>query len=541
MTTPSPELVADPPGMALRRLYRTLFLRGRTSRGMNRETAPKSVARKLAMTLLFYAAFGLLAFSFVGRPVFALSLYLHATTFVFLGMFVAASAGEVLFNREEADILMHRPVGPRTLLWAKVRVIVEVSLWIAGAFNLAGIFVGLTSPDGGWRFPVAHAVSTVMEALFCAGCVVLVYQLCLRWFGRERLNGLMTTAQVIVSVAAVLAGQVLPRLTRGIGGLVKFDERSWWVTLLPPTWFAGLDDALAGSGSGTAWLLSVAAMIATASVLATALGKLARDYEVGLQSLGEASFGHPPKGSRRRWLDALANRPPFSWMLPDPVSRASFLLTAAYLARDRDTKLRFYPGVAPMLVVPLMLLMGNRKASGADAFSLAAMGAFLGVLPMVALSLLQYSDQWQASDVFRVAPVPGPDPICRGARQAVLWLFAVPALLAFAAVLWLIRGDPAQLLLLLPGAIVLPIYCLWPHLGGKAVPLSQASETSKSARRGLTVVAGMLSSMAIAGVSLAARKLGIFAWFIAAECVIVLAVHWWLKSVLRRTSWPSIE
>src|SRR6185436_17556752 len=143
MSTPSeipPILPATPPARVLRRLFLTLFLRGRSSRGLQKESAPKSVGQKLALTLLFYALFGLFALAFLRQPVFALSVYLHAMTFVFLGMFVAASAGEVLFNQEEADILMHRPVTARALLWAKIGVLVEVSLWLAGAFNLVGIF-----------------------------------------------------------------------------------------------------------------------------------------------------------------------------------------------------------------------------------------------------------------------------------------------------------------------------------------------------------------------------------------------------------------
>ena len=139
---------APPPERVLRRLFLTLFLRGRSSRGLQKEKAPKSIGSKLAWTLCFYALFGMFALFFKGQPVFGLSLYLHGLTLVFLGMFVAASAGEVLFNKEEGDILMHRPVTPRALLWAKIAVLVQVSFWLGGAFNLAGFFVGLAAPNG---------------------------------------------------------------------------------------------------------------------------------------------------------------------------------------------------------------------------------------------------------------------------------------------------------------------------------------------------------------------------------------------------------
>ena len=85
---------APSPERTLRRLFLTLFLRGRSSRGLRKESAPKSVGSKLGLTLAFYALFGLFALFFKGQPVFALSVYLHGMTFVFLGMFIAASAGE---------------------------------------------------------------------------------------------------------------------------------------------------------------------------------------------------------------------------------------------------------------------------------------------------------------------------------------------------------------------------------------------------------------------------------------------------------------
>jgi ABC-2 type transport system permease protein len=192
----------------LHKLFLTLFLRGRSARGLQKQKAPQSVGSKLGLVLGMYALVGMVALFFMGQPVFALSLYLHAMTLVFLGMFVAASSGEVLFNKEEADILLHRPIAPRTLLWAKISVLVRVSLWLAAAFNLAGFFAGIGASDGSWLFPLAHVMSTVLEALFCAASVVVVYQLCLRWFGRERLDGLMTMSQVLVAVVAVMAGLV---------------------------------------------------------------------------------------------------------------------------------------------------------------------------------------------------------------------------------------------------------------------------------------------------------------------------------------------
>jgi ABC-2 type transport system permease protein len=145
------------PERALHRLFLTLFLRGRGARGLRREGAPKSIGQKLALTLLFYALFGLFLLFQWGATVFSLSVCLHGMTFVFLGMFVASSAGEILFNKEEADILLHRPVTPRALLQAKIGVLVQVSLWLAGSLpgwvrgTAAGSFYPLTLCQRSWR------------------------------------------------------------------------------------------------------------------------------------------------------------------------------------------------------------------------------------------------------------------------------------------------------------------------------------------------------------------------------------------------------
>ena len=533
---------APAPERTLRRLFLTLFLRGRGARGLRKEKAPKSVGTKLAWTLVFYALFGLFALGFLGQPVFMLAVYLHAMTFIFLGMFVAASAGEVLFNKEEADILLHRPVTPRALLQAKIGVLVQVSLWLAGAFNLGGFVAGVAAPNGGWLFPVAHALSTTLEALFCTACVVLTYQLCLRWFGRERLEGLMTTVQVLVAMTVVVAGQLMPRMMGTPGRKLRLGLESWWISLLPPAWFAGLDDALAGSRAAGSWALAGWALASTAMVLWLAFGKLARDYGTGLQTLGEARAVRPSQRTRRRWLDRVVENPPLRWWLRDSVSRGAFLLTAAYLMRDRDVKLRVYPGLAPMLVLPVFIMLGDQtRGAGAGGFGVAFAGTFLSIIPLLGLTLVQYSQQWQAADLFRAAPIAGPGLLCHGARRAVMCLLTMPVVLAFGLIVWLVGGRAANLALLLPGMIALPVYALLPSLRGKAVPLSLPVEESKSAGRGLTMVGVMLMSGVLAAIAAWAWSGGWFWWLLLVELLVVTGFYLGLRSSISAARWPSLE
>ena len=102
--------------------------------------------------------------------------------------------------------------------------------------------------------------------------------------------------------------------------------------------------------------------------------------------------------------------PPLSWWLRDPVARASFLLAAAYLVRDRDVKLRVYPGIAPVLIIPFVFLLQDQRHPGSadPGFGVPFSGLYLGLVPLMGLQMLQYSQQWQAADIFRAAPLAGP-------------------------------------------------------------------------------------------------------------------------------------
>ena len=485
----------------------------------------------------------MVAAGLMSQPLFTMSLFLHSATIIFLGMFVASSAGEVLFNKEEADILLHRPVASRTMLWAKVRVLVEVSLWLAGAFNLAGLITGAFRPDGGWLFPIAHVLSTVLEALFCTGGVVVVYQICLRWFVRERLDGLMTTAQVIFAIAIVVGGQ-LPRFFMQFNGISRLNLQSWWVSLLPTAWFAGFDDAVAGSGAKSSWLLAGVGVAATAGVLWIAFGKLAEDYEAGLQRLGETVSRPRRQSGGRRWADMLAGAPPLRWWLRDSVSRASFLLVTAYLMRDRDVKLRVYPALAPVMVMPFIFLLqpgtGSGTGFGHD-FGVAFSGAYLGLVPMMSLNVLQYSQQWQASDIFRAAPMAGPAALCNGARRAVLCFLTLPMLLVFGVIARLMHHDNSTLLLMLPGIIALPVYAMVPCLFGEAVPLSKPTEEAKSTSRGLKFFGVTLISMAISVVAYFAWAAGWFWWLMLVEALAVAVTYAGMRASLRTLQWSPAE
>jgi ABC-2 type transport system permease protein len=532
---------APSPAATLQRLYLTLFLRGRSARGLKKDKAPQTVGRKLRGTLALYTLVGLVAIPFSTEGTFVLSFYLHGMSLLFLGMFIAASAGEILFNKDEAEILLHRPVDARTLLWAKVAVLVRVSLWITCAFNVAGMIAGTMAGKGSPWFAPVHFASTCLAALFCTGSVVLLYQLCLRWFGRDRLDNLMTTAQVMLAVVMVAGSQLIPQLMTGMKGATDPLAGKSWLFFLPPAWFAALDEVLLGRASEPVLVVAGAGLLITAAVLVLAFGRMARAYEEGLQTLAESQ---PRKKARvaggRRPLDRLMDGPLLGWLLRDPVTRASFRLTAAYLFRDRDMKLRLYPGLAPVLVVPMVFLIQGMSRQD-EGWGIAFAGGYLGLLPLMALNLLQFSQHCQAADLYRLAPVAGPAPFIHGAARAVAVLLALPGVALVLIVIAVMPGGIAKAALLFPGLLAMPAFALIPGAIEKSVLLSKPTEEAKSATRGGSMVILMIASLAIPSLAVIARTQGMLGAFLIVETVVAIVVCWLLSKVIAAKKWDPLE
>lgn len=521
---------------ALQRLYLTLFLRGNNARQVDVSKAPTSTARKLASTLLIYAFFGGGAIFLLRLPLFYLSIYLHASTFTIVGLFVAVSAGSQLFNPDDADILLHRPIRPEILLRAKIHTLVSVALWLSAAMNILTMFAVLLVKDHGLSFVVAHTVSLFLETIFCTATIVLLYQVCLRWMGRERLDNWMTFTQTLLTFAMIASSQLLPQLIiRGKTQVPVTPVIHWWMMVLPPAWFAGLDELIVGSPQTGSILLALLAVVGTTVSAWLAFERLAKTHHSNLQLLLEGPMQKLEPGRQRlsyRWLQSRW----IKWLLRDRIVRASFQLVVVHLLHDRDTKMRVYPGVAPVLVLPTLWLFSQDSSRDAN-MSIAMCGALVATYPSIVLTTLQYSRNWQAAEIFRIAPLSGPSKIMAGARQAVFWVFMLPLILLMLTLVILKRNSLSDALFLLPGFLMIPVYLYLPFLRGHCIPLSSPIEESKSTRQGLIIAVMSLLSFPVSMASIVAHATGYFWTLILLEVIIGFIAILIMRRVLRDIRW----
>jgi len=533
-----------PPDKVLRALFWKLLFRGRVAQQMGARKTKRQIG--LGVTLLLYALVGFLPAMFAFKAdSFAFASVLHGFTFMFASLTLASNAGTMLFMKEEAEILLHRPVTPQQMLRAKCGVLAGFALLLALALNLAGIIAGLWTKGATWRFIPAHLLSLALLMLFSAASIILVYNACLKWFGRERFDNLLATLQSLLAILMILSGQLMPRLMQ-LDTLRHLDQAGGWLLALPPMWFGALDALLGGStlNPATLWLPAALGVLATAVTCWLALEKLGAAYGQGLMNLNEsAGTAKDSTRPRGRWLAALVQTPPLRWWLRDPVERHAFKLTTAYLVRDREVKLRLYPGLAPLLIMPLFMTFTGGRGPGAETAAVMLQGfatCFLGMVPMQALMFLRCSEHWRAAAFFHTAPLPHWTPLFHGARKAVLACLTFPVLLLQVVIMCAMQRSLAPLALSLPAILFLPAFSLVSGLMEQWLPLSKPSEEVKNTATGCLMMAvAMLAAGVVGGLASWLWHLGHFRLFLAIEAALMLGASFLMKYLMRDTPWVA--
>src|SRR5882724_7663404 len=507
----------------LLKCYFRLSMRGRVTQSMSRGGKPRSLFFVLGM-YVFMGLMNSLLLLTIHLDVFTFTVILHSMTFFVVGMALTAESGDILFNVNESDVLVHRPIHPRTLLLAKSLNLIAFALLLAFALNLFPTFFGMYASGAQPWFPLVHLISIILLCVFCAAMVVCTYGLVIKFFDREKFDNFAAWSQVGMSLLFIVGYQVVPRLLRQFEGLT-LEPYARYLLPLPPAWFAGIDSSVAGTRMVTgARPLAVCGLLVTAALAYIAIGRLAPSYGEGLTRLSETRT-RAPKRARSRPRSTSIRNPILRWWLRDPVERWSFRLTAVHMRRDRDVKLRLYPSLTVFLLFPMMGLLdrGTHFATVAPLITV----WMLGTMPMSALETLRMSSHYAAAEIFAIAPLASAAPVFHGVRKATIYYLLVPAVfIATILIVYLAPGGIQGLLLALPGVLAIPVVSLMPGLLEEYLPLSRPAARGEQSSRNMTLM--FLTMFAMAGVLAVAYLSWTFEviWYVLPiELIVVAALY----------------
>jgi hypothetical protein len=172
-----------------------------------------------------------------------------------------------------------------------------------------------------------------------------------------------------------------------------------------------------------------------------------------------------------------------------------------------------------------------------SAIALAFGGAFLGSASLTALNCLSFTQQWKASEVFLFTPVKGPWALQKGAMVAVNTLLVVPLTLIL-LVFGLATHAGSDLIMVLPGLLLVPVYGRIPALLQGSIPLSRATEEAKAVGRGCLTMLTPFFGLAVAGIALACRGFGFLPYMLLTEVAGVVIFCLLAKRPLKDRPWP---
>jgi ABC-2 type transport system permease protein len=449
-----------------------------------------------------------------------------------VGLFFVNASGDILADRHEALVFSYRPVSLHTVVWAKALVMGEIAFWLAGAFNLTGLAVGSFSADGTPIFAMAHLLSTMLNVLFCLGCVLLFHELRIAWHFRQRWTRwlLSLTASGAVFALAWIFGSNLYWTD-------VVQQRGEMLHLFPPAWFAALDDVLT-SRNRDSWAPAVGAVAITASILWLALGPLSRCRVNWAMALMGGESARPRSASVL--LRALVRTRVACLGLRTAAAHAAFALTTLYLTRSRDVKFRLLSALSPIFAIPLLLLMPSHGQAFLTQFWIAIMGIYLGVYAFLAVHIIEVSSDWRAAGIFLRVPVAGPGELCIGARRAILAICVPPVVVLYFGIVWLLGRDLFATMLLVPGLIAVPLYAYLPNLRGRGVPFVSAPSSGDAANLLPVLARWTFISVPFAGLAALCYRTPYFWLLLGIEVMIIGWVFWKTRGRLERLRWRNL-
>jgi hypothetical protein len=365
------------------------------------------------------------------------TLYL-TLTFVAMGAVTTAVWNALIVDRRDAFILGALPVRPRVVVVAKLlslaAYVAALNLGMhAGAALLFGDFLG--SAHGGEaliRAVAAHFVAASASGMFVFLSVIALVSACLAILGPRHFA--RTAAVLQVLLVAVISTTLLMTVTvaHGAISLAEVAAPPAWLTHLPPIWFLGVYETIAGTSvdamrelAGTGVVAFVSAMVAVAIFYPIACWRvLATAVTVGTPATNPWT---------RRTSPTMV-----SLLATDPATRAALQFLAATAGRVGRFRLVMAAaiGLGLNVLAAIVLHWIAEDAAGKPSVSLLAAPLVLIVALVTGWRVIvampsELSARW----VFRCIPVEGF--AGRAAARRFMFTFGVMVPVALAATVWL--------------------------------------------------------------------------------------------------------
>jgi ABC-2 type transport system permease protein len=368
-----------------------------------------------------------------GPSTVVFSAVLLGYAIVMVGMSVLIEFGLAVISPDDFQILGHRPISSRTFFAVKTSNLLFYVLLLGTSLNLLPAIIGLACHGSPWHFPIAYFVVASAASMFVAGAMVALYGLLLRTVNYERLKDLLVYSQIVFSFLIFFGYQLFPRVGGDVRATTITDLTHSWAVIFPSLWFAGTVEVLLGNIITETVGLAIWCLVLFLVVLPLALTKVSLNYSEQISRIAGSTAkaaNTPQPATRKRVISRCFH----SLFLRDVEERACFHFFLTMLRRNRLLKLQIYPNFGIVIaMMAVALVQGDSLDDPFDkpSFGFATMIPVMGFVfaAMGVAVAVPFSDEYEGSWIFPVAPIRNRAKILKAIKKAVFLLLFVPLFL----------------------------------------------------------------------------------------------------------------
>jgi hypothetical protein len=418
---------------------------------------------------------------------------------VFEGTILLTEFTSVLFDENENQILLPRPVSSRTLLAVRL---VHVLVYMSNiAFALSIPFAVYLAINQG-LLAIAFIIGVLLCAWFTLILAVGFYMSLSKFVSAQRFKDVLNYFQIGLAVIIMASYQLVPHYMEDANvGSFMFKE-VWWAYLLPSVWFAGFTQLISGVGGPMTiglTLITIGAIVIGSFLLIRALSSgftaILSESGTGTQKAVKSVEVKSEKGWKSKVL---------SFLCISDVEKAGWRLTMQHVKSDRKLKQQVYPMFAYSIIMIVAFIRPDFNDLPGFVNELASSSKYLmflvaGFFGTIGISVIPYTDTPKAAWIYDMAATDKKYHIQSGAIKAMLFTFYLPLqVLYLIPIIWIWDLHVVPFVILGAGLItVLSIFLV--RIQKNALPFSQAREMVNKGEQTLRMFLGMFLIGAIIG------------------------------------------
>lgn len=486
-------------------LWVKLTVDNRQEKSMAR-SGKKEMSNSLAMIALVYIFIGI----FIGvmlvwiQSVFAAMVFVFSVVMVMTAVALISDFTSVLLDTTDNSILLPRPIDSRTITIARITHIIIYILLITLSLTSSSLVIGTVKY--GPAFSIVFLAALFFAVLFVVFLANVFYLLLMKISTEEHFRDIILYFQIFMAAFAMGSYQLLPRLME-MDALKGFTlPIRWWTFLIPPAWMAApIEISVTGNFSGPMIGLTFLGLLIPGFSIVVVVRFLAPGFSQALSRLDISSQINKSEKisteNRRKLPDIFSQI-----FTANPSEKAAFQLSWKLSSRDRKFKLRTYPTFGYMLIIAFILsvyrsgdILQNIKALPLTEKHLIFLYIGCILIPIVVLAL-RFSDQFEASWIFRTLPFSSAGDIQKGSLKAMIIKYGVSVFLPLAFFVILVWGFRVvdDIILAFSNMIIASLLMSFPVR--RDLPFSRSYTAAAERQKSLTGIILFIIPAAIGGV-----------------------------------------